>query len=252
MLGKADLHMHTTASFDGTATVRATLKQAASHARLDVIAITDHDLVRASLDAHAMAADYGIEVITGAEISTREGHVVALFIEKDIPSGLTLIDTLIRIGAQGGIAIAAHPNQPNPTSLPLRVIANAAAHAEAGQVLRGIEYFNMNPTHSPFNRRSQQAARRLNLAHIGASDAHLPDMVGAGVTRFAGKSAQDLRLAIMHNRTRAESISAESPTRVLMRWMWRYTLRQLGWVTGNQSADLPLVWTRLRPAWQAQ
>lgn len=246
MLGKADLHMHTTASFDGTATVRATLKQAASHAGLDVIAITDHDQVRASLEARSLAADYGIEVITGAEISTREGHVVALFIERDIPAKLSLIETVIRIGAQGGIAIAAHPNQPTPTSLPFRSIAEAAAHAEAGTVLRGIEYFNMNPTHSPFNRRSQQAARRLNLAHIGSSDAHLPDMVGAGVTRFVGKTAQDLRQSILNGHTQAEAISAENPTRVLARWIWHYTLRKLGWVTGNLGADLPLGWMRQR------
>ncbi len=41
-MGKADLHMHTIHSFDGTATVRAVLKQAAL-AGLDVVAVTDHD-----------------------------------------------------------------------------------------------------------------------------------------------------------------------------------------------------------------
>ena len=42
-MGKADLHVHTTYSYDGTCTVEAVLQQAAYHAGLDVIAITDHN-----------------------------------------------------------------------------------------------------------------------------------------------------------------------------------------------------------------
>ena len=45
-MGKADLHIHTIYSWDGTCTVEAVLKQAAHIAELDVIAITDHDDIR--------------------------------------------------------------------------------------------------------------------------------------------------------------------------------------------------------------
>ena len=57
-MGKADLHIHTIYSWDGTCTVEAVLKQAAHIAELDVIAITDHDDIRDTLEAvewrHAM------------------------------------------------------------------------------------------------------------------------------------------------------------------------------------------------------
>lgn len=246
-MGKADLHMHTIHSFDGTATVRALLKRAAL-ARLDVIAVTDHDSVQGGLQARALAAEYGLDVITGSEISTREGHVVALFITQDIPKGLPLIETLERIGDLGGIAIAAHPNHPVPGSLPLPALNKAVTHAQARQVLRGIEVFNMNPSHSPFNWLSQEAAERLPLAQIGASDAHLASMVGAGITHFEGNRANDLRIAIENSATHPVQINFEAPGRVLMRWLRHYGMRKLGWVTDNAAANRPLGWARLKAA----
>ncbi len=89
-MGKADLHIHTAYSMDGTTSVREAL-ESALHAGLDVIAITDHDQVRGSLEARAISTEYGIEVITGAEVSTKEGHLVVLFIEENIhpPSSLS-------------------------------------------------------------------------------------------------------------------------------------------------------------------
>jgi hypothetical protein len=104
-MGKADLHIHTTYSKDATTTVRGVLKQAALIG-LDVIAITDHNEIRGALEARELASQYNLEVITGVEVGTAEGHVVALFVDKPMPKGLSLIDTLLRIGDFGGIAIA--------------------------------------------------------------------------------------------------------------------------------------------------
>ena len=76
-MGKADLHIHTIYSWDGTCTVEAVLKQAAHIAGLDVIAITDHDEIQGALEAVDLAPRYGIEVIPGCEISTADGHLLA-------------------------------------------------------------------------------------------------------------------------------------------------------------------------------
>ncbi|MBK7452007.1 MAG: PHP domain-containing protein [Anaerolineales bacterium] len=116
-MGTADLHIHSIYSLDATTTVRAILKQAAD-VGLNVIAVTDHDEIRGSLEAQQLAPQYGIEAIPGAEISTKDGHLVALFIKTLPPSGLSIIDTLIWIGKQGGIAIAPHPLITYPTAFP--------------------------------------------------------------------------------------------------------------------------------------
>ena len=105
-MGSADIHIHSTFSFDATATIRAILKQAAD-VKLNLIAVTDHDEIRGSLEACDLAPKYGLEAIPGLEVSTKDGHLLALYVEQSPPSGLSLIDTLAAIGELGGIAIAA-------------------------------------------------------------------------------------------------------------------------------------------------
>lgn len=223
-MGKADLHIHTTYSFDGTASLGEVLRSAAG-AGLDVIAITDHNEIRGGLEAQELATQYNLHVIPGIEVSTREGHLVALFVERAIPAGLSLVETLGMVAEQGGIGIAAHPDQPASNSLSLRSIQAALEHPLAGQVLSGIEVCNMNPTHSLFNKRSARAAASLSLARIGSSDAHLADMVGAGLTRFNGHTPADLRHAIEARSTRPEQVNQEWPIKVFLRWARLYSYR---------------------------
>ena len=82
-MGKADLHIHTRIS-DGMASVETVLERAEHATDLDVIAITDHEDVRGGLEARELAAKRGlkVEVVPGAEITTRHGHLLALFIEE--------------------------------------------------------------------------------------------------------------------------------------------------------------------------
>ena len=136
-MGTADLHIHSIYSQDATTTVRAILKQAAD-VKLDVIAITDHDEIRGAFEAQQMSAQYGIEVIPGAEVSTRDGHLVALFIKALPPAGMPLIDTLIHIGEQGGIAIAPHPFNNLPNSLSLEAVLGVLNHPLAKGTLKGM------------------------------------------------------------------------------------------------------------------
>ena len=74
---KADLHIHTSYSWDGTCSVSAVLQQDAQKAHLNVIAITYHDEIRGVFEALGLAQDYGIEIVPGSEISIRDGHLLA-------------------------------------------------------------------------------------------------------------------------------------------------------------------------------
>ena len=66
---RIDLHTHSTAS-DGTATPRELVVEA-KEAGLDVVAITDHDSSAGWDEAAEAAAEVGIELIRGMEISTK-------------------------------------------------------------------------------------------------------------------------------------------------------------------------------------
>ncbi len=53
---------------------------------LDVIAITDHDTIAGALEAQQSrgAPLPRVEIIVGEEVSTRDGHVVGLFLTERI------------------------------------------------------------------------------------------------------------------------------------------------------------------------
>src|SRR5436309_712339 len=80
-----DLHCHSTYS-DGVLPPGDVVRRAALHG-VDVLALTDHDEVAGLAEARAAAADEGIELVAGAELSvTWEGHtlhVVAVQIDPN-------------------------------------------------------------------------------------------------------------------------------------------------------------------------
>ncbi len=109
-VGKADLHLHTTYS-DGAITVRALLDRVATRGELAVVAITDHDTIAGAEAAQQLAQRerYPVEVIVGEEVTTRQGHIVGLFLREAIPPGQSAVDTVAAIHRQGGLAFAPHP-----------------------------------------------------------------------------------------------------------------------------------------------
>src|SRR6266853_1811737 len=111
--GRADLHMHSTYS-DGIGSIQQILHHVEHNTDLDVIALTDHDVVEGALRARDLWArgDYRFDFIVGEEIGTREGHMLALFIEKRIPPNLSIERSIDLVHEQGGLAIVAHPLNP--------------------------------------------------------------------------------------------------------------------------------------------
>jgi len=82
-----DLHLHTTAS-DGRCTPRELVDRAA-RAGVTVMSVTDHDTVAAIPEVQSMAANCGIDVITGIEITAvekgRDVHMLGYFMDPRNP-----------------------------------------------------------------------------------------------------------------------------------------------------------------------
>jgi predicted metal-dependent phosphoesterase TrpH len=242
-MGTADLHIHSIHSSDATTTVRAILRQAAD-VGLDVIAITDHDEIQGSLEAQQLAPRYGVEVISGAEVSTSEGHLVALFIKELPPAGMSLIDTLLHIGRQGGIAIAPHPFNHLPNSLSMQAVLGAITNPRAKAVLFGIETHNMGTQN--FDRLVQKLSIYLPLAKIASSDAHVYWAIGAGRTEFIGKTANDLRAAIETHSTLPIPYEEEFSARAVLSWVHRITLRKFGYASDSHHTLAPIATTAFK------
>ncbi len=191
----ADIHLHTTYS-DGTATVHQVLAQAAQM-NLQVIAITDHDVINGALEARQLAPDFGVQVVVGEEVSTAEGHLLALFIEEWLPPGRTAAETIAAVHAQGGVCIAAHPYDWAVSSL-----GRYGLRHRYGKDWRfdAVEGFNASLTwpRSNCNRTAQRFARELGVPVVGGSDSHSLATIGRGYTTFRGTSADDLYHSIQN------------------------------------------------------
>ena len=199
--GRADLHVHSLWS-DGAQRPDVIVRAAAG--RVNVLAITDHDEIRGALEARTFARDHphlGIDVVVGEEISTLNGHLIGLYLEERVPARLSAADTIRLIHAQGGLAVAAHPFHP--------VRGRVRGHRTIARLipdlpLDAVEIVNNAGVCSWFYDGWVALANvEWGLPVTGGSDAHDVWYVGSGVTRFAGRSAADLRRALVSGVTRA-------------------------------------------------
>jgi predicted metal-dependent phosphoesterase TrpH len=187
--------MHTTVS-DGWPTPKELVEHAARRASLDVIAVTDHDSIEGALRAREHAKKrVRFHVIIGEEVSSRDGHIVALFLERRVRPGMSAAATVDAIHDQGGLAIAVHPfwrTQKRTRTGVVHGVGWLAAELD----FDAVEVENATPGFYLVN----QFARRLNLglgaSEIGSSDAHILDAVGRAYTEFPGKTPEALRAAI--------------------------------------------------------
>lgn len=194
--GRADLHVHSLAS-DGVDGVEVILEHAVALG-LDIVAITDHERIDAAQAAEHIATVRGlpIQVIVGEEITTRNGHLLGLFLTRRIRPWGSMRDSIARVHDQGGVAIVAHPLVPYPlcasagTILRLLGSANANVHPDA------IEAFNPTTAGMHWTRRVPAFVAETGVAAVGGSDAHRAASVGRVVTTFPGHTPDDLRAAI--------------------------------------------------------
>jgi predicted metal-dependent phosphoesterase TrpH len=207
-MGHADLHMHTNLG-DGTASPARVLHEA--HRRgLDVIALTDHDhlegakrvdeLLRREHLASEGAAERRIEMIWGCEVTTRDGHLLGLFISQPVKMLQRAEATIEAIKAQGGLVVVPHPMGRLVPSLSRRRIEELLAR---GYAIDGIELYNPSPANAGVRAEVCRLNETWGLAATGGSDAHFWQHIGAAYTLFPGCTADDLRRAILEHTTRA-------------------------------------------------
>src|SRR5882757_5862760 len=94
---KIDLHTHSVASPDGSLTA---VHYQRALGRLDVIAVTDHNRIDF---AQKLQTELGERIIVGEEITTLEGEIVGLYLQTLIPAGLSVVETVRQIHAQGAL-----------------------------------------------------------------------------------------------------------------------------------------------------
>ncbi len=160
---------------------------------LNAVAVTDHNQIEGSLK---IAKESNFLVIPGMEVSSANGHIVALNLRQLIPRGLSAKETVDKIHSAGGIAIAVHPYAWFKGSL--------TSHVEQAQ-FDAIE--TINASAFPFGRCKSKAtaiAQKLNLPQVGGTDAHYGPTIGYGYTAIECEpNVDEIAKAIVKGQCRA-------------------------------------------------
>jgi len=159
-----ELHCHSRFS-DGLPAVEQIMLRAARG--LGAIAITDHDTLAGYRAARKLKLD--ILLIPALEITSTDGHILALGVNSIVQPRMTAAETIDAIHGQGGIAIAAHPfggmTRPSITN------EDALRKMDAIEVLNGGTFMRQNNL-------AYQLAKKLRMPMTSGSDAHLLKNVG--------------------------------------------------------------------------
>lgn len=212
----ADVHIHSNFS-DGISTIKEILDFIEEQGTLSVVAISDHNTIKGSMLAASLSDRYSFDVIVGEEIMSTEGEVIGLFINKEVPRGLSAAETIDRVHEQGGLAVA-----PHPFVVPIDGIGGRGLWFKtAKEKLDGIESLSGNPLLGYANLLASKALKDMDVAHFGGSDAHVIPAIASSVTVFEGTSAEDFRRAIENRET--YPLKRTTPVRV-MQGYWGKTL----------------------------
>ncbi len=173
-----DLHMHTSWSHDCQMQVPDLLDQAQAQG-LGAIAVTDHNVFGGAREAAALAKSRPLTVIPGEEVKTDgQGEVIGLFLDREIPRGMSFADTVAAIKEQGGLVYIPHPFDrlhaiPDPATL----------HRHLADI-DVFEVYNARLLFEAYNDEALRFARKYNLTMGAGSDAHVLQGVGTGALRM--------------------------------------------------------------------
>jgi predicted metal-dependent phosphoesterase TrpH len=194
---KLDLHLHTTRYSPDSHMEPLAMLRRAREVGLDGVVITEHDCLwtEAELDVLRAMGD-GLVVMSGIEVSAREGHVLVYGVTNPfaLPRGIGMAELCREVHRQGGAAVAAHPFR---WGQPIDHILKSERPE-----LDGLELMSSNMD-AEMRSRAAALAAQLRLAGLGNSDAHDEDALGVCYTEFpdtAGTPA-GLVAAIRERRT---------------------------------------------------
>jgi len=167
---RVECHVHTEASWDGLLDYRRFIAEAVA-AGLDAVIVCDHNTLSGAEMLRGMNPPF--RVISGIELSTTDGELLAFFIRENIPARLRAEEVIARVRAQGALVVLPHPfvrtaaNRLRPRTLE-RVI----------DLVDAVEGFNGRNGRASMDELGREWAARHGKPLTAGSDAHLPGGIG--------------------------------------------------------------------------
>lgn len=185
-----DLHSHSAdASDDAGGTVEGYLKWIVARRkrgfRIDGFVLTEHREFDPTVDYSALAEQYGVTVLRGAELETDIGHVLVYGVSTELAKRFDFSSValphreLFEVARDtGGFAVGAHAGRPR--------IGLAHYVHEHGLTPDGIEVVEQlnGGSSSEENGRALALAEEYGFRCVGGSDAHFVSAIGRCLTAF--------------------------------------------------------------------
>ena len=169
---KLDLHLHSCYSNDGIGSLEDLIKSLQKRG-LQGMALTDHNTVKGCMKIQKIVPKDFL-VIPSVEVSTADGHLLALNVTETIKRGLSVEETVECIIDAGGEPIVPHL---------FRLLSGIKKEKlrEIQSKISAIEVFNGCSVPNS-NLKSAKVAHRFNLGGTGGSDSHDPLYAGYAYT----------------------------------------------------------------------
>jgi hypothetical protein len=177
------MHTHCEASPDSRTPI-ADQARAARAVGIDVICATDHNTIDGALRLRELAD--GFRVVIGEEVSSRDGEIIGLFLERAIQRDLSGEETIARIHDQGGLVVV-----PHPFSINRRYHMRRASLDRLRSQIDALEVFNAREAIFLNNRSAATYAKAHDIIGTAGSDAHRASEVGRAFVEmpdFAGRA----------------------------------------------------------------
>ena len=169
---KLDLHIHSQYSEDATGSPKDIIKILQKKG-LQGMAIADHNTVEGGLKALKVKPKEFI-VIPGVEISTKDGHMLALNVTENIKRHRSVEETVEKIIDAGGLPVVPHLFR-NMSGIKKEKLRNIRTKIST------IEVFN-SCSLPQTNLKTAKIAKEYGLGGTGGSDAHDPIYAGYAYT----------------------------------------------------------------------
>ncbi len=222
-----ELHSHTEAS--GDCLMRpADIVRTCRLKGIDRLAVTDHNTIAGALAVHALAPELAI---IGEEVMTTQGELLAYFVQETVPPGLSPVETITRLRAQGAAISVSHPFD--------RLRHGAWQASDLAAILPlvdAIEVFNARCIYPEDNARALAFAVKHAMLGTVGSDAHSHMELGRAVLRVeAAETPADLVAGFTSGQpvTRLSSPLIHFTSRAAK--MWKRVRRPAGY--GESASD---------------
>lgn len=136
--------------------------------KIDCLIITNHNNLKGIQKTKKYFEKHNIQIIPGEEIYTKDGEIIGLFINEEIPKGLSAKKTILEIKKQNGLVYIPHPYDEKRS----KSVLNEKIIKENEKNIDCIEVHNGRNIKKEYSKKQKEISEKYNITPIVGSDAH--------------------------------------------------------------------------------